>query len=100
MAAKGTIAKQAVIDKIAAALGEDFIGEYDKKIYVWSKENGEKMQIAISMTCPKTPIDVGATPKTASTPGMMDFEAGPAPKIEMTEQEKENIEALMARLGL
>ena len=43
MAAKGTIAKQAVIDKIAAALGEDFIGEYDKKIYVWSKENGEKI---------------------------------------------------------
>ena len=36
--AKGTIAKQAVIAKLADAFGKDFIGEHDKKIYVWTPE--------------------------------------------------------------
>ena len=34
--AKGTIGKQNVINKIKQAFGADFIGEYDKKIYVWT----------------------------------------------------------------
>ena len=40
--AKGTIAKQNVINKIAQTFGADYIGEVDKKIYVWAEENGEK----------------------------------------------------------
>ena len=34
MAARGTVAKEVVEKKIAAAFGEDFIGIFDKKIYV------------------------------------------------------------------
>ena len=51
--AKGNIAKQNVAKKIAEVFGSDFVGEFDKKLYLWSEENGEKVQIAISMTCPK-----------------------------------------------
>ena len=54
--AKGTIGKQNVINKIKAAFGADFIGEYDKKIYVWTQENGERIQIALSLTCPKVQV--------------------------------------------
>ena len=54
--AKGAIAKEAVIKKIAAAFGEDYLGEQDKKIYVQAYEGGEKVQVAISLTCPKNPI--------------------------------------------
>ena len=50
--AKGTIGKQNVINKIKQAFGADYIGEYDKKIYVWTTENGERIQIALSLTCP------------------------------------------------
>ena len=38
------------------AFGADYIGEQDKKIYVWADDGGERVQIAIAMTCPKTPI--------------------------------------------
>ena len=30
--AKGSIAKEAIVRKLAEAFGEDFLGEYDKKI--------------------------------------------------------------------
>lgn len=36
--AKGAIGKQNVMDKIKTAFGSDFIGEYDKKIYVWAED--------------------------------------------------------------
>jgi hypothetical protein len=54
--AKGNIAKEYVVNKIKSAFGEDFIGEQDKKFYVWGIENGEKVQVALSLTCPKNPI--------------------------------------------
>ena len=41
--AKGTIAKEDVAKKIAAAFGADYLGEYDKKYYVYGMENGEKV---------------------------------------------------------
>lgn len=99
--ARGAEAKNKVIEKIQSAFGADYIGEVDKKIYVWSKENGEKMQIAISLTCPKVPVGVvpmgdrnfedDATPIVAAT----SFE--PA---EITTEERENILSLMEKFGL
>lgn len=41
--AKGAIAKEAVAKKIAQIFGADFVGEFDKKLYVWAEENGEKI---------------------------------------------------------
>lgn len=104
--AKGAIAKENVAKKIAAAFGADFVGEFDKKLYVWAEENGEKVQIAISMTCPKNPvgnIDFSAEP--GDSLNFEDMSAGPvaggnATKAEVTDEEKKNIAELMARLGL
>lgn len=103
--AKGNIAKQAVIDKIRTAFGADFIGEYDKKIYVLAKENGENVQIAISLTCPKVPVEVTAAPIT----GDFNFEDD-APNVvvaavayqpaEITDDERERVRALMKALDL
>lgn len=106
--AKGAVAKEGVIKKIASAFGNNFIGEFDKKIYVWENDGGEMVQIAISLTCPKNPIQVDTTvstdggdwdfsdnPKVNTTVAVVN--AGPA---EITEDEKENIAALMAKLGL
>lgn len=109
--AKGTLAKEDVAKKLAAAFGADYLGEYDKKYYVYGMENGEKVQIAISMTCPKTPVEftaaVGGTTPTgdwnfddepAAVPAMAAI--APAAPVEVTQEERDNIAQLMARLGL
>ena len=101
------IAKQTVADKIAEAFGENFLGEYDKKYYVIANDGGEQVQIAISLTCPKNPVEFAVS---ANTDGDWDFtddkpkaasvavsNAAPA---EISQQEKDNIAALMERLGL
>ena len=106
--ARGSTAKENITKRLAAAFGEDLIGEYDKKIYVWADDGGERVQIAISMTCPKAPIEV-ATNVTADL-GDWDFSGTPkappaiavssAPPAEITEQEIENLNTLLAKLGL
>ncbi len=102
MAAKGTIAKENAITKIKEIFGNDYVGVVDKKVYVWSYENGERVQIAISMTCPKVPIDNPEQEETYySSSNVLDFEAPvPVQKTEITQEEKNNIAALMERLGL
>lgn len=104
--AKGAIAKENVAKKIAAAFGADFVGEFDKKLYVWAEENGEKVQIAIAMTYPKNPIgNIDFSAEPGNSLNFEDMSAGPvaggsAIKAEVTEEEKKNIAELMARLGL
>ena len=103
--AKGTIGKQNVINKIKQAFGADFIGEYDKKIYVWTTENGERIQIALSLTCPKVPVAISDNPTT----GDFNFEddapnvvvsAGAFQPAEITTEERERVNDLMRKLGL
>ena len=103
--ARGNEGKEYVAKKLEEVFGEDYIGLVDKKYYVWAKEAGQKIQIAIAMTCPKTPVEVGTAP-APSTSDTWDFEdsvrtINVAPvNNEITEQEKQNIADLMARLGL
>lgn len=99
--AKGAVAKENAAKKMAEVFGSNWIGEYDKKYYIWSEENGEKVQIAISMTCPKTPIgEAGA----AVDSNVLNFEdsvaSGGDTKVDITPDEKKNVADLMARLGL
>ena len=103
--ARGTIAKNNVINKIKQAFGADFIGEYDKKIYVYSQENGERIQIALSLTCPKVQVAVADAPAT----GDFNFEddapstvvaAGAFQPADITPEERERINDLMKKLGL
>ena len=106
--ARGAIGKQNVINKIKEAFGTDFIGEYDKKIYVFANDGGEQVQIAISLTCPKNPIQVddsvslddGDLDFTDDTPKTSKVAVSAAPPAEITEEEKKNIAELMAKLGL
>lgn len=103
MAAKGSIAKAEVTKMIQDVFGENFLGEFDKKIYVQVPENGETVQIAIALTCPKTPVTISSGPVVKGD--RIDFDSEPvvsAPivKAEITAEERENIAAMMARLGL
>lgn len=103
MASKGSIAKEAVVKKIAEAFGDDFLGEYQKKYYVKAKENGQYVQIAIAMTCPKTPVEDFGSLDFGNNE--LNFEDGETIKpmkktTEISPQEEENLRELMAKLGL
>ena len=99
--ARGAEAKKKVIEKIKEAFGDNFIGEANNKYYVYATEAGEKMQIAISLTCPKTPVVLEGVP---SFDGGFDFStppvAKPDPVTEIKQEELDNVQALMERLGL
>lgn len=102
--AKGANAKNAVINKIAMAFGTDYIGEIDKKVYVWADDGGEKVQIAIALTCPKNPVETGGV--SAAPASGWDFSdkavtaSTPASKAEITPEEQARIADMMSRLGL
>ena len=103
--AKGDQAKAAVVAKLKEVFGNDYIGEYSKKYYVWSKDGGERVQIAISLTCPKVPVEVSSAPVT----GDYNFEddvptnvvaAAPYQPADITPEERARVAELMAKLGL
>jgi hypothetical protein len=103
--AKGANAKVQVINKIAQAFGSDYIGECDKKVYVWADDGGERVQIAITLTCPKNQINAeDATGASAPVGGALNFEdmpvARPVSKTEITQEEMDRVDELMKKLGL
>ena len=108
MAARGSVAKENVIKKLAQAFGNDFIGENDKKIYLWANDGGERVQIALTLTCPKTFIDAPNAAAPSENLGDWDFgDEAPKPVVAtkaepavITEQETENIANLLKKLGL
>lgn len=102
--AKGTIAKTKIAEKIKNLYGTDYVGEANGKHYIYENDGGEKVQIAISLTCPKTPI--GTVDMSSAFGDGMDFEATPVVAqttfipAEITQEEKDNLADLMERLGL
>jgi hypothetical protein len=112
--ARGNFAKEEVIKKIIECFGQTNAFVYDKKLYVNTKEDGMPIQVCLTLTCPKTMVTPsgGTTapeepPKSAFSGGF-DFEtmgtatAEPEPfkPAEITQEERDNVRALMARLGL
>ena len=101
MAAKGATAKDNVENKIREAFGAEFIGNVDKKLYVWADDGGEKVQICLTMTCPKIPVGVGGENDGIDFDNMPE---GGAPTefkpAEITTEETENIRKMLAELGL
>lgn len=98
--AKGSAVKAYVEDKIRNAFGKDFIGvdPSSKKIYVQGPEDGEMLQVAISLTCPKTPFN-------ASGDGdgfpVGDFrEPTQYQPAELKEDELANVRKMLMELGL
>ena len=103
--AKGSIAKEKVEQKIIEAFGDDFVGISDKKLYVWAEENGERIQVALTLTCPKVMIEGGSKPEVTSIADSQELNFETMGTITETksiisEDEKKNIEELMARLNL
>lgn len=95
MAVRGTASKEKLIQTIIDATGADFLGIVDKKLYIRAFENGEELQLAISITCPKNLIDFGESAKTAPNDANVAAESA-----EISKEEEETIEQLLAKLNL
>lgn len=106
--AKNDDFKQNVMDKIIAAFGKDVVGIYDKKLYVFATVGEEKTQVAISLTVPKTQVEVVGTQTKTAAPGMIDFEEESSPILgvrnftpaEYSQSERDTVAELMKELGL
>ena len=88
--AKGAQAKEALIKRFATAVGADYCGE--------------RVQIAVSMTCPKTPVifngnggDLNFDDEDAPSGGGGAPAASP---VSMSEDEQATLERLMKELDL
>lgn len=97
MATKGAIAKENITNIIKQTFGDDFAGVVDKKIYLWADDGGEKVQIALSLTMPKTPIE-SVTSGTGSV-GAFPSEDTSLP-TELSAEDKASVEKLKALLGV
>lgn len=97
--AKGAIAKEQVEQKIIQAFGSDYVTTLDKKIYVWGEENGEKVQVAISLTCPKAPVAADSFDFSDGVPSI-GTSVPEKVNVEITQEETEKLEDLLKRIGL
>lgn len=103
--ARGSQAKTVIENKLATVFGKDYIGNIGGKIYLWADDGGERVQIAIAMTCPKTEVAATASPPVSSDGGW-DWSTSkvpetPAPKpAEITQEEKDMVASLMEKFGL
>ncbi len=100
MATRGTVAKEVVAQKIIKAFGDDYVATVDKKIYVTAMENGELVQVAISMTCPKTLVS--PTDKESKSSDYLDWssdEQNPNP-VEISPEDDAKVRELMQKLGI
>lgn len=108
MAVRGSLAKAQVAKALARAFGEDWVGEYNGKYYVWAKDGAQRVQIAIALTCPKTLV---GTVDSVAQGGDFDWSGSAGltgatiaqPIInttEITDEEKQNIERLKTEFNL
>ena len=105
MAARGAIAKEEVLNKILETFPGAF--KYDKEIRVPIIENGEQVQIKVTLTCAKVNVENGADnaiPGEIATPvesrGLRSKTSVIDEAIAPTEEEKKNVATLLESLGL
>lgn len=101
MAARGAEAKEQITNQILAQFDGSF--KYDKEIRIPVIENGEVIQIKITLTAAKTNVDIGgdtAVPGSAAAPVKATVSQPSKEVVEPTAEEKENVANLLASLGL
>lgn len=100
--AKGAVAKSKVEDIIRNAFGKDFLGvdPSTKKIYVQAEEDGEMVNVAIAMTCPKTPFVVDGTSTNDGFPVGNYGTPDTYKPAEITQNELDNVRKMIKELGL
>ena len=105
MAAKGSILKKEVAEKILAAFPGSFLYNDGKEIRINGTENGESLQIKVTLTCAKVAVEGGDDTvlpgeKTAATTDAKPVGTNEKIPQEPTAEEKERLATLLNKLGL
>lgn len=103
MAAKGSILKQEIANKILAAFPGSFLYNDGKEIRINGTENGEKLQIKLTLTAAKVAVEGGsdvALPGEAATADVKSSVSNETIPQEPSEEEKERLTMLLNKLGL
>ena len=105
MAAKGSILKQEIAEKILTAFPGSFLYNGGKEIRINGTENGENLQIKVALTAAKVAVEGGDDTvlpgeKTAATAGVKPTGTSEKVPQEPTAEEKERLATLLNKLGL
>ena len=104
MAAKGSIAKTEIMSTILKTFPNSFAFNDGKEVRINYMENGELVQIKITLTAAKVPVEVDVPAATVSTDiDDVPFPVGtPTEKVpdEPSDEEKERLKSLLAALNL
>lgn len=106
MAVKGQIAKEEITKKILEVFPKSF--KYDKELRIPWTEDGEPVQIKLTLTTAKVMVGAGedaaipggAVEEVAAAPVQATFDASKVANIETSAAEKENLSKLLRSLGL
>lgn len=105
MAARGSVAKEQITNQILAAFPGSF--KYDKEIRVPVEENGEIVQIKLTLTAAKVNVEAGgdsilpgSIPVASVKPAVKPAPVEQKTFVQPTAEEKHNVESLLSLLGL
>ena len=99
--ARGSNAKISAAETMEKAFGNAWLGESGGKYYIEVDDGGEKVQLAIALTCPKnpvalnTPVIAGGFDFSQTEVAQTKFEA-----VDFTDAERENINRLIEKFNL
>ena len=105
MAAKGSILKQEIVGKILETFPGSFLYNDGKEIRINGVENGVPIQIKVTLTAAKVPVEGGSDAALPGENAAATADAKPVgtnEKIpqEPTAEEKERLTTLLNKLGL
>ena len=103
MAVKGQALKSEITQKILAAFPGSFLYNDGKEIRIDGTEAGERIQIKVTLTASKTPVDSDGSVSTVAATNTINFEEAPSvdkSPNEPTEEEKARLKTLLENLGL
>lgn len=103
MAAKGAIIKQEIIEKILQVFPDSFLFNDGKEVRINGEENGEIIQIKVTLTASKTPIQNPAM-TTVERAAATDKQTASLPaeenSLEPSEEEKKRLVEMLQKLNL
>ncbi len=102
--AKGAVAKKYIFDTLLKTFEDSFMYNNGKELRVNIDEEGNPVQIKITLTAAKEAVspegEVLKAAATASETTTPVSEPEPSKLVEPTEEEKQNVETLLKSLGL
>lgn len=98
--AKGSQSKEIIKNKILEIFEGSFLYDNEKEIRIPMNENGEDIEIKVTLTCAKVNVGNGSVASKPLSESSMVKTIEPTLVTEPTAEEKENVKSLLARLGL